>query len=58
MIKVRGKIEEVADEGVAWLFSVNCNGIGLQSSGKIEQIKKGSKLRKIDVIMISSLDVI
>ena len=55
--KVKGKIEEVKDEGVVRLFSVNCNGLGPQSSGKIEQIKKESKMRKIDGVMISSSDV-
>ena len=46
VMKVKGKIEEVKDEGVVRLFSVNCNGLGPQSSCKLEQIKKESKMRK------------
>ena len=55
-IKFKGKIDEVKDEGVVRLFSVNCNGLGPQSSCKLEQIKKESNVRKIDGVMISSSD--
>ena len=34
---VKGKTEEIKEEEVVRLFSVNCNGIGPQSSSKIEK---------------------
>ena len=39
-IKIKGEIEEVKDECAVRLFSVNYNGLGPQSSGKLEKIKK------------------
>ena len=40
VIEVKGEIDHVKEEGVVCLFSVNCNGLGPHSAGKMEQIKK------------------
>ena len=56
-IKVKGKLEDYKVEGVVRLFSENWNGNGLHSEGKTDQIKVMSKLRNINVLMISSSDV-
>ena len=45
-MKLKGKLDEVKDNGVVRLFSVNCNELGLHSSSKLEQIQKESKHRK------------
>ena len=55
-MKVKGKLEKVKDEGVVRFFPANWNGIGLQLSGKLKQIKKESKMRKIDDVIIISSD--
>ena len=56
-MKVKGKLENVKEEGVVRLFCVNCNGFRPYSESKINQIKDMSKLRNIDSLMISSSDV-
>ena len=41
------------EEGAVRLFSVNCNGFGPHSEGKIEQLKVVGKIRNIDGLMIT-----
>ena len=50
---MKGKIDDVKEEGVVRFFSVNCNGLGPHLAGKIKQLKQMSKLRKLDGLMIS-----
>ena len=56
-INGKGKLDDVNEEVVVRLFSVNCNGFGPHSEGKIEKLKLMSKIRKIDGLMIRSSDV-
>ena len=35
-MKVKVKLDDVKEEGIVRLFSVNCNGLGPHSAGKIE----------------------
>ena len=50
-------LEEVKEERVVRFFSVNCNGIGPYTLGKLDQIIDASNSRKIDGLFISSSDV-
>ena len=56
-IKVKGKVDDVKEEGVVRLFLANCNGFGPHSEGKIEQLKVMSKIIKVDRLMVSSSDI-
>ena len=46
VIKEKVKLDYVKGEIVVRLFSVNCNGFGPNSAGKIEQLKLMSKTKK------------
>ena len=50
-MKVRGELDDAKEEGVVQLFSINGNGLGPHSAGKIEKVKLMSKIRKIKQLM-------
>ena len=39
-MKVKGEIDDVKEEGVVSLFSINCNGVGPHSAGKQNKLNK------------------
>ena len=57
LMKVKGNIEEHKQEGLVQLFSVNHNGLVIQSLCEIDQIMKINKIRKIDSVIISASNV-